>query len=161
VHDLVVLAEALGRRPGFFLDEDDVDELPSGTVVVDPLWHGESLAIRLAPEDLPDAVRRRGGDFVYHRAPDEMGYGVIANDLIVACALDEPATVGQAYLVDLPNGTPELLVCNASNAGRAVFTTSDGNSRIASARRKHGGRNYYLLVAVLRLGLHASLKTPA
>lgn len=146
------------RQPGFFLDEQVLD-VPPGTIVVKPIGIGEDLVLRLPSEVLPEHEARKG--LRYWRTTIRLGFGIGAGEYLIAldAAKQSSAEPNKLYLLS-SNDDIDVVRCAEVHANRAVFRTdaADDIAHIVllGKRGKRLGK-FGKLVASIRAGssLHA------
>lgn len=150
---LLELCTLTHQQPGYFMDEQVLD-VPPGTVVVKPVSVGEDLVLRL-PSDVLDAAAARAG-LCYWRTPLALGFGIDAGEFLIAQsdAAQFAPRPQQLYLYCGPQGYDVLQCCDVQ-AGRAVFQQDAANSVpiiVAASNRGANGRTVSLLIARIKAG---------
>ena len=150
---LLALCALLQQQPGYFLDEQVLD-VPAGTMVVKPVDIGEDLVLRLPSEILSDAEARKG--LRYWRTTVPMGFGILAGEYLIACATAQavPPEPQRLYLHRSEHAV-DVVRCVDVQADRAVFHREAANEVpliVPTHLRGKGLRELSKLVASIRCG---------
>lgn len=122
---LLEVCKVSRRQPGYFLDEQVLD-IPPGTMVVKPIGFGEDLVLRLPSEVLPEDEARKG--LRYWRTTVRMGFGIGAGEYLIALGATKQTTAepNKLYLLSSKTGI-DVVRCSEVHANRAIFRTESTN----------------------------------
>ncbi len=159
---LLALCGLLRQQPGYFLDEQVLD-VPPGTIVVKPVDFGEDLVLRLPSEVLSDIEARKG--LRYWRTTVPMGFGILAGEYLIAGTQGVVPPERHRLYLHRSEQQVDVVRCVDVQADRAVFHREAANDVpliVPTALRTRAMHDFSKLVASIRCGgsFHRAWRRP-